>query len=461
MQQPASRAVITDDHLPSGAQVGVTLSGTGYDAYTNVCYTASGTGTSQSWAGSDDVLLSSAAATLYSYYPYSSTVSSDAIPVETASQTDYLYGTPVTGISEAKASTGVTLNHALANLKITVAKGSYAGAGVVSKISVSGAGIATGGTFNAATATPGYTAYSGEDSPVECAVSSSLGSPVDLMVVPTGVSSAVTFTVTVDGTDYTATSSAVALQMGAAYAYTLTLNSSFLAVSSFGVAGWSTGTGGSMVLDKVVTNSGPVVDVTGVANGVYIVTATGRLVDYTTTDATAIGVSLITDKQKIMISKSDATDGTNNTLYWGRNLYNKNVAGITETNSLSVVKTDFAGKANTVAIIKAYTEHSVTMHARDMCSELNTFNAASDGSNAGKNDWYVPAFGQLYEIYTNMTNINTALTNIGGTALAEEYYWSSSEDTSIYAWCVSFGNGSVNYNGKDNGTRVRFVRDIE
>ena len=152
VQQPASRAVITDDHLPSGAQVGVTLSGTGYDAYTNVCYTASGTGTSQAWGGSDDVLLSSSAATLYSYYPYSSTVSSDAIPVETASQTDYLYGTPVTGISEAKASTGVTLNHALANLKITVAKGSYASTGAVSKISVVGAGIATGGTFNAATA---------------------------------------------------------------------------------------------------------------------------------------------------------------------------------------------------------------------------------------------------------------------------------------------------------------------
>ena len=133
VQQPASRAVITDDYLPSGAQVGVTLSGTGYDAYTNVCYTASGTGTSQSWAGSDDVLLTSSTAKLYSYYPYSSTVSSDAIPVETASQTDYLYGTPVTGISEAKASTGVTLNHALANLKITVAKGSHAGTGLCLK----------------------------------------------------------------------------------------------------------------------------------------------------------------------------------------------------------------------------------------------------------------------------------------------------------------------------------------
>ena len=69
VQQPASRAVITDDYLPTGAKVGVTLSGTGYNAYTNVCYTASGTGSSQSWGGSTDVLLTSSAATLYSYYP--------------------------------------------------------------------------------------------------------------------------------------------------------------------------------------------------------------------------------------------------------------------------------------------------------------------------------------------------------------------------------------------------------
>ena len=233
---PSSRAIITDDYLPSGAQVGVTLSGTGYEAYTNVCYTASGTGTSQSWAGSDDVMLTSSAATLYSYYPYSSTVSSDAIPIETASQTDYMYGTPVAGISEAKASTGVTLNHALANLQIILSNGDYAGDGVVSKVTVSGACIATGGKFDAATATPGYTAYSGEGSPVERTLTSTLGTAVDVMVVPTTSSGTITFTVTVDGTDYTATSSATTLQMGNSYAYTLTLNSSYMGVSTFGVA---------------------------------------------------------------------------------------------------------------------------------------------------------------------------------------------------------------------------------
>ena len=468
MQQPASRAVITDAFLPSGSQVGVTLSGTGYDAYTNVCYTASGTGTSQSWAGSDDVLLTSSAATLYSYFPYSSTVSSDAIPVETASQTDYLYGTPVTGISEAKASTGVTLNHALANLKITVAKGSYAGTGAVTKISVSGAGIATGGTFNAATATPGYTAYSGEGSPVERTLSSSLGTPVDLMVVPTGTSAGVTFTVTVDGTDYTATSSAVALQMGAAYAYTLTLNSSFMAVSSFGVAGWSTGTGGSMVLDKYVDKT----------IYVYAVNSDFSLVDYSSATTDAVGVAIVAGNHKFMIAKSDATDGTNNTLYYDydeSNLsltnYSKadgtNSSGYLGGSSTSQLSTDFTtwtggalsdfdGKGNT-AVIEASSSNS-----RDMCSVLNTFNSTSDGSNAGKNDWYVPACGQLALMYLAKTKINAALYKIGGSGLANNNYWSSSGGLSNRAWYVSIDSGNVSsYSPKVDTYRVRFVRDIE
>ena len=490
VQQPASRAVITDDYLPSGSQVGVTLSGTDYADYANVCYTASGTGTSQSWAGSKDVLLTSSAATLYSYYPYSSTGSSDAIPVETASQTDYLYGTPVTGISEAKASTGVTLNHALANLKITVAKGSYAGVGAVSKISVAGAGIATGGTFNAAQTTPGYTAYSGEGSPVERTLTSSLGSPVDVMVVPTGASAAVTFTVTVDGTDYTATSSAVALQMGAAYAYTLTLNSSFLAVSSFGVAGWSTGTGGSMVLDKYVDKT----------IKVYAVNPDFSLVDYKTATTSAVGVAVVAGEHKFMIAESDATDGTDNKLYWGKNLGGIDIDNLTNqitingtdsygylplndgaycstphisadfTTWTSYVLSEMDGKANTAAIIAAYAANDVTMESLDMCAVLNTFNAATDGSNAGKHDWYIPACGQLAIMYLAKDDINAALNKIGGNALnnfAYSNYWSSSEYGMHQCWGIYFDSGETrakkdSYNSsKFNTSYVRFIRDIE
>ena len=112
---------------------------------------------------------------------------------------------------------------------------------------------------------------------------------------------------------------------------------------------------------------------------------------------------------------------------------------------------DFNGKINTAIIAAASSD------ARDMCTVLNTFNASDS-----HNDWYVPACGQLALMYLNMTEIDAALTKIGGTALAAKDYWSSSELSSDYASGVYFGSGYVYvYNDLKGNTKwVRFVRDI-
>jgi hypothetical protein len=195
------------------------------------------------------------------------------------------------------------------------------------------------------------------------------------------------------------------------------------------------------------------------ANGVYAVGADGSPVMVEDADESCIGVALITDNQKIMIAKNDATDGTNTKLYWGSNLYQKDVAGITETTDENVAKADFNGKANTAAIIAAYTEYGVEMNSRDMCKVLQDFNAAEDA------DWYVPSAGQLYEISTNRTTINEGLTAIGGTVYQSNEYWSSSEyGSSVYqypnGWCVIFSNGTVYPTGRGNNLYVRFIRDL-
>ena len=211
-----------------------------------------------------------------------------------------------------------------------------------------------------------------------------------------------------------------------------------------------------------------------VSDGVYAVDANGKLIDYNTADTTATGVALVAGEHKFMIAKSDATDGSNSTLYWGKNLYQKDVAGITNISSgadyigegkkygtdFTTWSTgpvvDFNGAANTAAIIAGYTEHGVSMDARDMCTVLNTFNASD-----GYNDWYVPACGQLALMYLAKTDINAALAKIGGTAFNESInYWSSSEVGAGSAWYVSFGGGFVYGSSKDNGFRVRFIRDI-
>ncbi|MBR2886286.1 MAG: DUF1566 domain-containing protein, partial [Clostridia bacterium] len=163
-------------------------------------------------------------------------------------------------------------------------------------------------------------------------------------------------------------------------------------------------------------------------------------------------------EHQFMIEKTQSYDATNTTFYWGKNLYEKNVAGITETTDQAVAKADFSGKEHTNAIIASYTEHSVAMDARDMCSVLQTFN---DGeNNGGFTDWYIPSLGQLYEIYTNKTNINAALTAMSSTAVSDDHYWSSSEYSSDNGWYVNFSLGRDDYGYKSGSYRVRFVRDI-
>lgn len=209
--------------------------------------------------------------------------------------------------------------------------------------------------------------------------------------------------------------------------------------------------------------------------GVYIVDKDEIFweVDDWTGGESASGVALVAGEHKFMIAKSDATDGTNTTLYWGKNLYEKDVAGITNTSGIGYIgegKTygtdfttwstgpvvDFNGAANTAAIIAGYTEHGVSMDARDMCTVLNTFNTSDS-----YNDWYVPACGQLALMYLAKTDINAALAKIGGTAFESYGYWSSSEYTVYRAWYVDFDNGFVHYYKKDLCGWVRFIRNLK
>lgn len=210
-----------------------------------------------------------------------------------------------------------------------------------------------------------------------------------------------------------------------------------------------------------------------VYDGVYAVDANGKLIDYNTADSSCLGVALVKGEHKFMIAKSAATNGTNTTLYWSKNLFQKDVAGITNISSgadyigegnkygtdFTTWSTgpvvDFNGAANTAAIIAGYTEHGVSMDARDMCTVLNTFNASDS-----YNDWYVPACGQLALMYLAKTDINAALAKIGGTALEPYNYWSSSEFDADSAWYVNFFSGGVNEGSKSIGYRVRFIRDI-
>lgn len=192
-----------------------------------------------------------------------------------------------------------------------------------------------------------------------------------------------------------------------------------------------------------------------VEDGVYAVTADGDLIDYNTADSSCIGVALVANEHKFMIAKKNAKNNvSSDTLYWEKSFIDlsltnyKYVDGTNTTGYLpkpdgtfvgsthlsndfttwtAGALSDFNGKANTAVIAEA------SSHAQDMCTVLNTFNASDNFK-----DWYVPACGQLALMYLNKTEINTALTKIGGNVLTNAWYWSSSEYDSDCAWAVYF-----------------------
>lgn len=205
-----------------------------------------------------------------------------------------------------------------------------------------------------------------------------------------------------------------------------------------------------------------------VSDGIYIVTADGKLTDYNSADVTALGVVLVAGGHKFMIAKSDATDGTNMTLYWTKTISNlslinyDNADGTNNQGRLGEelsndfttwtagALSDFNGVTNTAIIAAASSD------TRDMCTVLKTFNTSNS-----YNDWYVPTCGQLALMYLNMTEINAALEKIGGTVLVPGNYWSSSQFSSNNAWIVRFNEGLVDYGLKNYSSgRVRFVRNL-
>ena len=65
-------------------------------------------------------------------------------------------------------------------------------------------------------------------------------------------------------------------------------------------------------------------------------------------------------------------------------------------------------------------------------------------------DWYLPAIGELYQIYANKVAINEKRTAIKGSGFSESNgYWSSREDSSDFEYYVYLYNGNISANHKD------------
>ncbi len=214
--------------------------------------------------------------------------------------------------------------------------------------------------------------------------------------------------------------------------------------------------------------------------GVWIQTTDNLLIaasDWATEGAgkTARGVAVITADHAFLIAKSNAKPVSGTTLAWGGN--GTDVPDCTTTSSWLVAIEDFDSKANTDAIIAklnpnwdgSQPEDSKNSGYVDDDTSVTTGTNATKGAPAAEavryyssedmaaGSWDLPTMGILYLMWLNKAAINTALTTCGGTALTNDYNWSSTEYSANSVWFLSFASGYQYNTNKSNANYVRAV----
>ena len=245
-----ARAPIHGTALPDASNIGISLvaeDGTPYDGvtYDNLKYTAAGTAPDQSWSTPNVPTLSSSPAKLVAYYPWAENTDYSAVPVETDTQTDYMYSQWLTGLSNANPNANIVMKHALTAVRVALVKGDFTADVDVSSVSVKSPAFATAGAMDATTGA--LSALTGIGDAVTVTADFPLtaqATNVEVMAVPdVSVSSGVTTVTTQIGDrKYSVNINFTeSYKQGYIYTYTLTLNNTGMEVTSVAVTPWQDG----------------------------------------------------------------------------------------------------------------------------------------------------------------------------------------------------------------------------
>lgn len=184
---------------------------------------------------------------------------------------------------------------------------------------------------------------------------------------------------------------------------------------------------------------------TKIANGVYICDSDGKLTAVsswnTGNNSKAVGVAVVSDKCSFIIDKTNST----NSIQWGG--YGTDVVEVSNITDSTKAKLDYNGFSNTAKIISAL--GSSTDIAVGWCKSKSI----TVGGEVRKG--YLPALGEWQTAYDNKSQVASALSKIGGTAIPDSYYWSSTENSSNYAWRLHWGSGNIGRSGKDSAGYCR------
>lgn len=194
--------------------------------YNDTCLNKKFTFNGASWSGGA-VALSSTLKNIYCYFPYSSSIKThDNIPVDVASQTDYLAGTAIVGTSAANAE--VKMKHVLSLVRVTFKKNNYPGAGHIE--SVIWNGIHKQAKYNLVTGTLTPIDERGNYQAGGNFIVDDSKDPVvvEAILLPVSTAEGISLTVRVDGEDRTYQIPAVhQWETAKAYTYTLTLKGGY------------------------------------------------------------------------------------------------------------------------------------------------------------------------------------------------------------------------------------------
>lgn len=221
-------------------------------SYNNVKFTANEDG---SCSSEREVRLSTTEGHLYSYYPYSEQITDlRNIPIDITSDAtvDYLYGTPVAGIDNINNAIGITMNHALAAINISLARGRYSGPGVISRISIRSEGIAGKAVLDATTGIlSGFSDISAEIG-INADQKNLSYEALDnqFIIIPTGDMRPIDIEVVIDGVEFLATTTPAELKAGTITGFAVTVHSDSIVIQTYDIPQWIEEEGGDYILEK-------------------------------------------------------------------------------------------------------------------------------------------------------------------------------------------------------------------
>ena len=132
---------------------------------------------------------------------------------------------------------------------------------------------------------------------------------------------------------------------------------------------------------------------------------------------------------------------------WGG--HGTEISGIVTTTDSSTALLDYAGNSNTTKIINQLGFGNNAPTAFYCMTRTMTVGGTTLYG-------YLGALGEWQTAYNNKSSIDSALSKIGGTAIAtESSHWTSTQHSSTNAWCLTWGNGVVGGSTKDGSNYVR------